>query len=91
MNLDSLLPGTAPLWVSGDTYDQYQVVKSPAASGALYMRTTAAGSGATDPASDTTNYRPFIGRAIKSIQRGTITITNGTSTATATITSVDTA
>lgn len=91
MNLDALIGGTAPLWASGETFDQYQVVKSPAASGALYIRITAAGSGATDPASDTTNYRPFIGRAIKSIQRGTITITNGTSTATATITSVDTA
>ena len=90
MNLDSLLGGTAPLWASGETYDQYQVVKSPAASGALYIRTTSAGSGATDPASDTTNYRPFGARAIKSIQRGTISITSATS-ATATITAVDTA
>ena len=90
MNLDYLLGGTAPLWASGETYDQYQVVKSPAASGALYIRTTSAGSGATDPASDTTNYRPYIARAIKSIQRGTISITSATS-ATATVTAVDTA
>lgn len=90
MNLDALIGGTAPLWASGETFDQYQVVKSPAASGALYIRITAAGSGATDPASDTTNYRPFLGRAIKSIQRGTIAISSATSN-TATITSVDTA
>ena len=90
MNLDALLAGTAPLWASGETYDQYQVLKSPAAAGALYIRITAAGSGATDPASDSTNYRPFLGRAIKSIQRGTIAITSASSN-TATITSVDTA
>lgn len=90
MNLDALIGGTAPLWASGETFDQYQVVKSPAASGALYIRITAAGSGATDPASDTTNYRPFLGRAIKSIQRGTIAISSAASN-TATITSVDTA
>lgn len=90
MNLDSLAGGTARLWVTGETVDQYEVVKSPAASGALYVRTTATGSGATDPASDTTNYRPFGGRPIKSIQRGTISITSS-ATGTATITAVDTA
>lgn len=89
ISLDALLGG-ARLWVSGETVDQYEVVKSPADGGALYVRTTASGSGATDPASDTTNYRPFGARPIKSIQRGTITVTSASS-ATATITSVNTA
>jgi hypothetical protein len=49
-----------------------------------------AGAGSTDPSSDTTNWQPTGARAIKSIQRGTISMTSVT-TATATVSSVNTA
>ncbi len=76
-------------WVSGTTYALGDIVSSPADSYQLYVRAVA-GAGATDPSLDTTNWRAFGGRAIKSIQRGTISLSSGTS-ATATITSVNTA
>lgn len=81
--------GSAKIWTSGVTYKQGAIVLSPAGNYQAYVRITAAGSGATDPSSDTTNYRPFGARAIRSIQRGTITGTTGASSATATITAVD--
>lgn len=83
--------GAAKIWTSGVTYKQGAIVLSPASNYQAYVRITAAGSGATDPASDTTNYRPFGARAIKSIQRGTVTVVGGTAQGNATITSVDTA
>lgn len=87
---DVLGSGAKP-WVSGKTYKQGAVVLSPADNNQAYVRIGATGAGATDPASDTTNYRPFGGRAIKSIQRGEITITTGQPSGTATISSVITA
>ena len=45
----------APLWSSGMTVAQWQEVRSPL-DGEVYLRKTATGSGATDPADDTTNY-----------------------------------
>lgn len=45
----------APLWSSGMTVAQWQEVRSPL-DGEVYRRKTATGSGATDPADDTTNY-----------------------------------
>ena len=62
--------GGAKTWVSGRTYQPGTVVLSPANNYQPYVRVTAAGSGATDPFSDTTNYRPFGARDMKSIQRG---------------------
>ncbi len=87
---DVLGSGAKP-WVSGKTYKQGVVVLSPADNYQAYVRIGATGAGATDPASDTTNYRPFGGRAIKSIQRGEITIPNGQISNTATISAVNTA
>lgn len=81
--------GGNKIWTSGVTYKQGQVVLSPADNYQQYVRITAAGSGATDPKTDTTNYRPFGGRAIKSIQRGVTGLLTGTTTVT--ISSVDTA
>lgn len=83
--------GSAKIWTSGVTYKQGAIVLSPADNYQAYVRITAAGSGATDPSSDTTNYRPFGARAIRSIQRGTISVTAGASSGTATINSVNTA
>lgn len=45
----------APLWVSGATIAQYQLVTSPADK-ETYQRIASTGSGTTDPADDTTNY-----------------------------------
>lgn len=53
---DFYTTGAKP-WVYGKTYKQYAFVISPA-DGEVYMRKTAWGSGTTDPADDTTNYRP---------------------------------
>ena len=47
-------------WVSGTTYAQGAVVWSPG-NGLGYRRITAAGSGTTDPALDTTNYKQVNG------------------------------
>ena len=56
-----------------------------------YVRKVA-GTTATDPSSDSTNWQPFGARAIKSIQRGLInfSFSAGSGTATATIASVNT-
>jgi hypothetical protein len=53
---DFFTTGVKP-WVSGKNYKQYAFVISPA-DGEVYIRKTADGSGTTDPADDTTNYRP---------------------------------
>lgn len=45
----------AVMWVSGTTYPNGQRVVSPI-NGQLYRRTSAAGSGTTDPRDDTSNY-----------------------------------
>lgn len=84
---DFLGGATPKIWVTGTTYAAGKVVWSPT-DYQYYMRKTA-GAGATDPASDTTNWQPTGARAIKSIQRGRLTL-NGTSL-TATISAVDTA
>ena len=46
----------APLWASGQVIPKWQSVLSPA-DGEVYRRVAATGSGAVDPADDTTNYR----------------------------------
>lgn len=88
-----LMGASAPAWTSGKTYYPGDVLKSPADNYMPYVRVTAAGAGATDPASDSTNYKPFGARAIKSIQRGTISIGGGDAVivGTATISAVNTA
>lgn len=82
--------GSIDYWVSGTTYVKGKTVRSPA-NHQLYVRIVA-GAGTTDPASDSTNWRADGKTAIKSIQRGVITISGGagTNTATATIASVNT-
>lgn len=83
-----LFGGGYPVWVSGQTYPARQILQSPADL-QLYIRTTAAGSGATDPSTDTTNYAPFGARPIKSLQRGVISMVAGEATKNATVTSVN--
>lgn len=60
--------GVPEFWVSGTTYAVGEQVISPTDFG-VYIRKLA-GAGTTDPASDATNWQPFGGRAIKSVQRG---------------------
>lgn len=85
---DFLGGATPKVWVTGTTYAAGKVVWSPT-DYQYYMRKST-GAGSTDPASDTTNWQPTGARAIKSIQRGTISMTSVT-TATATVSSVNTA
>ena len=77
-------------WVSGTSYASGNVARSPT-DHQRYVRVVA-GAGTTDPANDATNWRPDGGRAIKSIQRGTITIADmGGLSGTATVSAVNTA
>jgi len=85
---DFLGGSTPKVWVTGTTYAAGKVVWSPT-DYQYYMRKSA-GAGSTDPSSDTTNWQPTGARAIKSIQRGTISMTS-VITATATVSSVNTA
>lgn len=89
-NLSQFFAGGEPAyWVSGTTYSQGRIVRSPADQ-QIYVRIVA-GSGTTDPSADATNWRAEGMRAIKSIQRGVISIAtgiNGLATGTATISSV---
>lgn len=75
-------------WVSGTSYAQGKVARS-SVDHQLYTRIVA-GAGTTDPSSDATNWRPEGMRAIRSIQRGTITVSGTGTSATATISSVNT-
>ena len=91
-NLSQFAAGGDPqYWVSGTTYALGKTVRSPI-DHQRYVRVVA-GAGTTDPANDATNWLPDGGRAIKSIQRGQITIPQAGSplTATATISAVNTA
>lgn len=74
-------------WVSGTSYAQGKIIRSPS-DHQLYTRIVA-GAGATDPSADATNWRPEGMRAIKSIQRGTLSISGTNNAATATISSVN--
>ena len=76
-------------WVSGTSYASGKVARSPT-DHQLYVRIIAGG-GATDPASDTTNWRPDGGRPIKSIQRGVSGIAAGGLSIEVTISEVNTA
>ena len=89
-NLSQFAAGGDPqYWVSGTTYALGKTVRSPT-DHQRYVRVVA-GAGTADPANDATNWRPDGGRPIKSTQRGVIVIPNGTSSATATISAVNTA
>lgn len=86
----TFIGGSAPkVWVSGTTYAAGKVVWSPT-DYQYYMRKSAGG-GTTDPASDTTNWQPTGDRAIKSIQRGVLSLAGPVPSVTAAITSVNTA
>lgn len=86
-----ILGASAPVWRSGKTYYQGDVVKSPADRYQPYVRTGAAGAGATDPSADPGNYTAFGARGIKSIQRGVISVNGTGNVATATISAVNVA
>ena len=91
-NLSQFAAGGDPqYWVSGTTYALGKTVRSPT-DHQRYVRVVA-GAGTTDPANDATNWSPDGGRAIKSVQRGAITLLQSGSplTATATISAVNTA
>lgn len=90
MNASDFIGGNAEVWVSGKTYASGKIVLSPADRMQPYVRITAAGSGATDPSADSTNYAAFGGRSIKSIQRGTIALGATDTSKAATITAVNT-
>jgi hypothetical protein len=76
-------------WVSGTTYPLDSIVWSPT-NYLSYVRIVAGG-GTTDPSADATNWALIGPSKIKSIQRGTISITSSSSSATATISAVNTA
>ena len=85
MSMNELFGGGKPQkWVSG-TYQEGTFMWSPS-DFQIYMNKTT-GVRATDPASDPTNWMPSGERAIKSIQRGTVTF-SGVTSATVTISSV---
>ena len=87
-NLSQFAAGGDPqYWVSGTTYALGKTVRSPT-DHQRYVRVVA-GAGTTDPANDATNWRPDGGRAIKSVQRGTINIPNGGAIGTATVSAVN--
>lgn len=86
LNLEEIRRGGPPSWVSGRNYQAGQCVRSTS-DHQRYVRITN-GAGAVDPATDTTNWRPDGGRAIKSIQRGVITMGSGVP-GTATISAVN--
>lgn len=90
MNASDFIGGNAEVWVSGKTYASGKIVLSPADRMQPYVRITAAGSGATDPSADSTNYAAFGGRSIKLIQRGTIALGPSDTSRAATITAVNT-
>jgi hypothetical protein len=85
-NLTDFTGGGAHIWVTGTTYSIGNILLSPSDNYTAYVRITN-GAGSTDPSADSTNYRPYGARPIKSIQRGVINL-GGTLSATATITSV---
>ena len=75
MKLSDLLNSEAPVWVSGKTYTVGQTVRAPGDWYFKYVRFTA-GAGTTDPSSDTANWRPDGARPVKSIQRGSVSISS---------------
>lgn len=92
LDMSNLIPAGAvdqPLWISGGSYTIGQQTVSPADL-CVYVRKTN-GAGATDPASDSTNWQPIGARAIRSIQRITIVITAAANSNTGAISSVATA
>ena len=88
-NISQFIGGDPQYWVSGTTYACGKTVRSPA-DHRRYVRVVA-GAGTTDPANDATNWRPDGGLAIKSVQRGTVTVDAWTISGSATISSVNTA
>ena len=78
-NLSQFAAGGDPqYWVSGTTYALGKTVRSPI-DHQRYVRVVA-GAGTTDPANDATNWRPDGARPIRSIQRGSLSISSSNST-----------
>lgn len=74
-------------WVSGNAYPLDADVWS-AVDGRMYRRIVA-GAGATDPSSDTTNWRAIATAGVKSVQRVAIVVGPALTTASAAISSVN--
>lgn len=83
-NISDFIGGAPSVWVTGTTYSLGKVVLSPTDFQCYVRKVTGAGS--TDPSADAINWQ-ITGNAIKSIQRGVISVT--TTTATITITAVN--
>ena len=77
-----------PVWVSDRTYKVGDIVRSPGDWYFKYVRTTN-GAGTTDPLNDSANWRPDGQRPIKSIQRGFVSIAQGSNSTTVTISAVN--
>ena len=88
-SISQFIGGDPQYWVSGTTYALGKTVRSPI-DHQRYVRVVV-GAGTTDPANDATNWRPDGGRAIKSIQRGTVAIDSGAISGSVTISPVNTA
>lgn len=88
-NSSELFGGGSPpkKWVTGTTYQEGALVWSP--SDYQYFMRKSTGAGVTDPSSDLALWQPTGDRAVKSIQRGSISL-GAITTGTATITSVNT-
>jgi len=88
MSIDTeFFGGQPPRWVSGATYP-FGFIALSTISPHSYERIVA-GAGTTDPSADGTNWRRLGAGSIKSIQRGVISFSG--SSATATVSSVNTA
>ena len=88
MSIDTeFFGGQPPKWVSGTTYPLDFIARSPT-SQHHYVRIVA-GAGTTDPSADGTNWARVGAGGIKSIQRGTISFSGASQTAT--LSSVDAA
>lgn len=88
-NLSTFLGGGAASvakWVSGSSYDLDDIVWSPI--NYLAYICIVATNGTTDPSADTTNWTLFGASKIKSIQRGTTSVSGSNVTATSTVTAV---
>ncbi len=88
-NLSTFLGGGAASvakWVSGSSYDLDDIVWSPI--NYLAYICIVATNGTTDPSADTTNWTLFGASKVKSIQRGTTTVSGSNTTATSTVTAV---
>ena len=89
MSIDTeFFGGQPPKWVSGTTYPLDFIARDPTAGNNLYYVRIVAGAGTTAPNADTTNWALTGGTKVKSTQRGVISFS--ATSATATVSSVNT-